>query len=290
MNGRDQKYKAWCFTLNNYTEEEEKALREPIESIEYFVAGVELGERETPHLQGYVEFRIRKRLMDVKRIIGQRGHYERRRGSALEAAEYCKKDGNFFEYGSISKGQGARTDLDEIRQKIKSGTGELDIADNHFGDWVRYNKAFKRYRDLVDAPRLRPELKVYFLWGAPGTGKTRLARHRSIDSFWICSDTELKWFDGYEGETAVILDDYRGQASDSWILRVLDIYELRVPIKGGFVSFNPDTIYITSNLPPYEIHSAVNEAFRRRIKKVIHFQCTLNFEDADAMERMEGYF
>lgn len=291
-NGQDRKYKYWCFTINNYTEEEVERLRTVSGQTSYMVFGREVGDNGTAHLQGYVEFGNRVRLLQLKRLLLERGHYERRRGTSLEASDYCKKDGDYEEFGELSQViAGQRTDLIEIKDKIKSGVKEVDIADEYFGDWVRYNKSFKRYRDIIDEPKLRVELSVYYLWGAPGTGKTRLARHRSMEGgFWIASDVELKWFDGYGGEPNVILDDYRGAASDSWILRVLDIYELRVPIKGGFVSWNPVNIYLTSNLPVYEMHQAVQEAFRRRIKKIIHFENVLDFDNEREMERMEGYF
>jgi len=50
MNG-----KAWCFTLNNYTEDEAgAAMSWAEEEAAYAVFGWELGEEDyTPHIQGY---------------------------------------------------------------------------------------------------------------------------------------------------------------------------------------------------------------------------------------------
>jgi len=50
--------RAWCFTLNNYTEEERDALRSL--KCKYIVFGYERGEEGTPHLQGYVHLSTQK--------------------------------------------------------------------------------------------------------------------------------------------------------------------------------------------------------------------------------------
>lgn len=37
----------------------------------------------------------------------------------------------------------------------------------------------------------------------------------------------------------------------------MDVYPLRMPVKGGFVFLNFERVYVTTNLYPYEIHSKV---------------------------------
>jgi len=96
----------WCFTINNPTAEDEQRLTELCHDVRgngivYLVYGREIGEYGTPHLQGFVIFRNRKRLRTVRDVLGQRGHYEVARGTASEAADYCKKDGDFTEAGTI---------------------------------------------------------------------------------------------------------------------------------------------------------------------------------------------
>ena len=101
--------KAWCFTLNNYTEEEYGALVQQFQTLadEYFyIVGKEVGEQGTPHLQGYIEKRAGRfrplPLFEVKRAnSNQEGaltncmHFEKAKGNRKQNWKYCSKEGNF---------------------------------------------------------------------------------------------------------------------------------------------------------------------------------------------------
>lgn len=106
-NTRGRKSKYWCFTLNNPSEGEVHVLNAIGVGdmlVSYLVFGHEVGENGTPHLQGYVEFKSRWDLVRCQQHFLVRAHYEQRRGTPLEASDYCKKDGNFEEWGILSRG------------------------------------------------------------------------------------------------------------------------------------------------------------------------------------------
>lgn len=268
--------KYFCFTLNNYTAEDESRLASL--DCSYVIYGREVGEGGTPHLQGYVEFASRLRGAQVKALVSSRCHIEKRRGTGVQASDYCKKDGDFVERGSLSKvKQGSRKDLMLVKEAIDSGCSMSEIADDHFTSWVKYRKSFESYKFLKSPPIFR-NADVFCLWGEPGTGKTRFVYENEHD-LYICSDPSLKWFDGYGGEEAVLIDDYNGEATTSFLLRVLDKYPLMVPVKGGFIPWNPLRIYVTSNIPPPFGHLTHSAAIRRRFRRVMHLENPLHFDD-----------
>jgi [ribosomal protein S5]-alanine N-acetyltransferase len=115
--------KDFCFTLNNYTEDELNGLKrlENEERICYLVCGYESGESGTPHLQGFVQFERKISLAGIIKLFGSnRLHLEIRRGTPEQAAEYCKKENDYFEFGSIrTHGQGHRSDLVRAKKMLE---------------------------------------------------------------------------------------------------------------------------------------------------------------------------
>ncbi len=87
--------KRWCFTLNNYTDEEISSIV-PIfkEKCKIAFFSKEVGESGTPHLQGYLEFKTKSRpssVFSLKRI-----HFEKSKGNCEENIAYCSKDNELF--------------------------------------------------------------------------------------------------------------------------------------------------------------------------------------------------
>lgn len=153
----------------------------------------------------------------------------------------------------------------------------MEIAEEFFGDWCRHYKAFKRYKSLKVAVRDWPT-EMHILWGEPGTGKTRSVWEKGLTVFPMPQPQGSSiWFDGYEGQDILLLDDYYGWLPLHLILKLGDRYPLRVPIKGGMVDFTSKYLYITSNKPWEEwykwseLGNSLQGAFRRRIVSCVHY-------------------
>jgi len=119
---RSQKH--WCFTVNNYTTTEYDVLLILGASamVDYFVCGKETGTTGTPHLQGYVAFSNRKTLANAKLLICDRAHLEGMRGTSTQASLYCKKDGDYVEYGTLPTGTRRRGDWAALLEHVTSST------------------------------------------------------------------------------------------------------------------------------------------------------------------------
>jgi len=138
--------KRWCFTLNNPSEGEKSSLVDLFQSdhVDYAVVGREVGESGTPHLQGFVYFSDRKRSSQVKALLGDRPHIELTKGTDKQASDYCKKDGDYDEYGEF-KGQGRRSDWDRFKQWLES----LDFPPTERTICQEFPSLYGRYRTSV---------------------------------------------------------------------------------------------------------------------------------------------
>lgn len=165
--------KNWCFTINNYGPDDIERLTTLATQphISYFIYGRETGDSGTPHLQGYVHYGTRQRFTQVKAEIGNNAHLERSRGSPTQASDYCKKEGDFTEFGSLPDvTQGKRTDIDRYKDwlhEFHADNGrrptEREIAVEHTTLWLRYSARLLSLRDmLLPAPTLvNGELKPW---------------------------------------------------------------------------------------------------------------------------------
>jgi len=181
-------------------------------------------------------------------------------GEPEDSHVYCsKEDKNKFVYGELPK-PGKRNDLHMVAERILEGTHMVDIVRNDVSAaavYIRYNQGLHRLRNLLSKKRTCPP-KVYWIYGPTGVHKTRVAHEFGEamglsdcrDHIWS-SNGDLKWFDGYDGQELAILDDLRAkQVQFAFLLRLLDRYDLDVPIKGGFAHWIPGVIIITTPHTP----------------------------------------
>jgi len=83
----------WCFTLNNYTNEEYDNIMSQMSHHSYII-GKEVGEQGTPHLQGYLECKNQVDFNVIKKI-NNRLHIEKAKGDKKQNIAYCSKEKDF---------------------------------------------------------------------------------------------------------------------------------------------------------------------------------------------------
>lgn len=251
-------HRNWVFTLNGVTEED---LQDPYDwPVEYAVWQYELGENGNPHLQGYVHLDKPRSLQWCKTNLDDSAHWEPRRGTHAEAREYCTKDDTRvdgpWEFGDPPK-QGDRSDLLALQTMLDTGASIEQVAREHFGAFMRYNRNIRAYRELT-LPHRNPdnEVHVYVYWGPPGTGKSRRALYEAGEDAYFLSPPNAVggavWWDGYTGQDCIIIDDFYGWIPHHFMLRLCDRYPFTVQYKGGSIPIAATRIWITSNKEPNE--------------------------------------
>lgn len=231
--------------------------------FKYCVFQFECAPNSTPHVQGYIEFKNSVRPTALLKVI-KGAHVEQRKGPAFAAAAYCRKTDTQlsgpYERGipPTEVGSGARTDLSHAAALALAGASNRQLAQDSASTYVRYGRGLERVAFFANMDKPRPVPLVILIVSKPGSGKTRFVHDLYSDNpsdLYLCparaSDTSPVWFDGYDGQSALLFDDFDGGMPFPLLLMLLDRYRMMLPVKGGFVPlYGGRFIFITSMMHP----------------------------------------
>lgn len=286
----------FVFTWNNYPNDYEAKLGEL--SPNWYICQGEIGASGTKHLQGAISFANARAFTALARRI--RGwHVELMRGTIDQAIAYCTKEetrdpdfGGPKEFGARPRNvgrSGGRSDVEAVAESVAEGSTVGEIAELFGGEFIKYHRGIERLISLRFPQRdFKTEIRWYY--GPTGTGKTRAACNETVDPYW--KNPAHRWWDGYEGQEDVIIDDIRCDfAKFSEWLRLFDRYPVQVEVKGGTRNFISKRIFITAPLTPDEMWQSrtaedLNQ-LKRRIE-VIKFFGDHEFNPTLIEERVEN--
>lgn len=283
--GRDpfkgKKFRWWFFTWNNPSHPLDKS-RILAEKYTYCNFQLERGEAGTPHYQGvfYVANKSAARPL-LSRIPYS---YLAPVRSVSGAINYTGKtdtrvDGPWT-YGTRPS-QGSRGDLEEIKECLDGGATMDKVWSLHFGQCVRYYRGFEKYHAIVNKHNVRKWLTVCYVYhGLAGTGKTQAAMEEARTfgggTYWLTLEKGnggKVWWDGYQGEENVIIDEFGCQIPFSEFKRLIDASPLSVPVKGGFTQFLAKRVWILSNLDVnvFYYKALSTDAMRQSLWRRLHY-------------------
>lgn len=255
-----------------------------ITDVTFVMAQFERGEQGTAHIQAYVQFDKQKRFSSVLESFRSRlnvsPHLDACRGSAEQCIAYVSKEetrvlGPWQEgVPNLNLGiQGRRSDLDDAVDLIKNHESLRVVAREYPKQYLIYGKGMRALKHMLDEPQLQRCVIVSLLYGKTGTGKTHMAinDYGGPTDFYKKNNTE--WWDGYEGEKKVILDEFDGSSMTiTELLCVLDKWPHRINVKNGWADLNAEIIVICTNIHPkfwyMHCHEEQYLALSRRITEV----------------------
>jgi len=216
-------------------------------NVQYIIGQLEKGkESGYCHWQIMVAFKSKQSLNGVRQTFGN-CHAELSRSSAATA--YCQKEetaieGTQFEYGAKPFSRNVKVEWESVWSAAQSGDLSRIPANVRV---VNYRTIRAIGSDYSRATGMERECLVF--WGKTGTGKSRRAWDEAgMDAY--CKDPRTKFWDGYQDEENVVIDEFRGGIDISHLLRWLDRYPVRVEIKGASKPLKAKKIWITSNICP----------------------------------------
>ena len=269
-NGKGKR--GWFFTWNNWKHENLEKLKSWFEGNggKWYVIGKEHAPTTgTPHLQGAVYFKSAKTRSAITKGVGIGAKWLGMRGTCQHCLDYCTKEDKDAAVWGVMPQQGKRVDLEEVRDKIVSGTTVDDLIMDNPMVGHQYGRVMERIETIEMRKKYRTWMtECTWYWGETGTGKS----HRSFEGYspetHYLKSGDDKWWDGYKGQDVVVINDFRGAIEFDEILRLVDHWPHTVSVKHKErVPFLSKRIVISSSLHPQDVYK--NRAANDKIVQLL---------------------
>ena len=225
---------------------------------------------------------------EVERSLGGRAYIEVAQGSETDNINYCSKEDTVFVQSIASsqtkiKGQ-IKSDVDaQVMLNEMRNLNEEEFEAAYPAFYMRHKALYRETR--MEAQVKRQQIwdgnlksKNLWIWGPPGTGKSRSAR-LGLEQWRIYSKAFNKWWNGYSQETTkrIIIEDWpNATQGGNTLCQHLKIWADRYPftaeLKGGHIAVEPSyQLIITSNYSIDDCFSSDEdkEAIRRRFSEIL---------------------
>jgi hypothetical protein len=199
--------------------------------------------------------------------------------SAWHNKRYCEKDGEGFTLGeaatwddeklkALGNNQGKRTDIEAMAKDFRENPWEskLEKARKFPNQFCNYNRAFDKlltlerdyqYHSKYAESERKNNMKNYVYWGPSGCGKSHTVEEvvkqiiRDNPHCRVFYKTIQKWWDGYDGEEIVVIDDFRSSMPFSELLNLMDGKPFRREMKGTSICLRANHIFFTTPKAPH---------------------------------------
>lgn len=273
--------KSWVYT---WFFEEEQTAAEWLKELDTkrHVAAVETcPETKREHIQGEVTFPRAYRFSQLKKL-NDKWHVAP--AKCVSDSNYCRKFGNRMLIDKDDRKQGHRSDLASVRDTLKENPSMRSLCQTA-ENWAQL-RAAETFLKYAEPPRPVAPIEVVWYYGDTGTGKTRAVYAECPNVFRPLS---YKWWEGYDGHTEVLIDDFRKDwcKFHELLSPLLDIYPFRVETKGGSRQARYTRIFITSCHPPWSVYETREDVQQllRRITSCVQFCADGSITDREDLLR-----
>lgn len=218
------------------------------------------------HLQFSVTFKRSYSFAALKKL----------HGTISWRAQHCPQDNNYCRKRDSKllidrderKKKGARTDIAEVKDVVRSTCSMRDVVDVASSvQSVRMAELWLKYHEPKRP--ITPAPQIHWRWGRTDAGKTRyIWDNYGIEE--VYTPTSYKWWEGYDGHTVVLIDEIRADwCKFGQLLRLLDRYPYTVEVKGGSRQIKAQTWFITSSKHPKDLYNAEHFDAAERVEQLL---------------------
>lgn len=243
---RGVRLRNFCFVYHNWTPDVIEKLR-AWSQITYACIGEEIcPDTGTPHLQCYVECKQQVLRTTFQNVVGKPIHAKPRWGTPEQAANYCKKDDKYHEWGEINK-QGRRSDLEVVRDIVTEGSSMRNICvcpEITSAPALRSAELMMKYIEP-----LRSIAPIEVVWAYGDDAIDRIYEDAGEEE--IYEPLTLNCWEGYDAHDTVHLrlPDIDSLKDARLFEKYLDKYPFRVNNKGASRQARYTKLYIST---PYD--------------------------------------
>jgi len=266
-NTQTRKSSSFLITLNQIEKFEElKDYLLTLHSLTYAIAGKEKAP-STGHLHIHIFIQLKQHIrLSIKKLKG--AHVDKCFGDTNQNINYVKKGGDIiWEYGNV-RIKGFLT-IDDIQ---KMSNKERKSLPAHYYNIVE--KISTNEDCLLEVKNTYKHVKVYYISGRSGIGKTRFAHYLIGEEKYNIVKFENGFWMGFSNKVRIALyDDWRDtHMTASEFLHFIDYNKQVMNVKGGYMLNKYTIIIITSIVPLKNIYQDASCEDRvqwtRRIKEI----------------------
>lgn len=261
-------------------------------NLNYILVCAEKHQNGVTHVHALLVFK-KERMMTVNNLLTYEGHRPQLLKTRCLSASvnYLKKDSIFNEmpkfedtgltdktFKTRNRSKRLPENFDDIPldiQQNRKANFEFMMANPFMklmeGGAIPFNNICvfkknieyaKQQKALEDQPYERP-LKCFWIFGPTAIGKSHFVRNNCGNSLYI-KDAKNKWWDGYDGEKTVLIEEGQDFHSDQYLKIWSDKYTFRGEFKGGSKPiYEYNKMYITSNYLPHKAFKLDNTAIQK---------------------------
>lgn len=274
-------FRARCFllTFNKIDKAPEIIIHfKNLKMCDYGVASLEKAPT-TGHEHIHLYVHLNQMYKIPKKVLDSHVHIDICKGSPKQNIDYVKKEGDIIDEWGEEPKQGLKNSVKELK--------EINNPDDL--DWKQYNTWKKIHEhDEIDVEDLHKDVKVYYIVGPSGIGKTEKMKQIIRDNKQIYGTklSNAKYENGFwsgvgSNRNILVYDDFRDtHMKASEFINLIDYNTHTMNIKGGNVNNNYKLIIITSIQHPKNIYKNLDDEPRKQwLRRMDIIDMTPNYDD-----------